>query len=616
MNKKSRRLDGCNCWGQSCTCTDPHATSCQRDCSDCTKCYVKTCISGYYPPSTSTTCKLCPVIANCVQCQLTWGSTNPVCQTCVSGFAAINGVCVACPVGCTGCGMVWVWFFQQKISCTGCGPTLTLQSSNGVSTCGCLSNQFLSGGTCTTCPSACTTCTSLAVCTGCAAGYYLSASTCTSCMPVCKTCSTATTCATCLSNLFSLVGGVCTCNSPYFFDINTKSCLLCSALQSNCATCGYATAYSPSAPPAVVCVTANSGYYVNGNGTAAACIPYCSNCNSNPLLCDTPNTNFTFNGTNCVCAANLYFYNGSCIACASIIPGCTNCITNPIPTPTQCSTCDPNGYFNASLYPVTTCSACASLCLTCNSLTDCTLCVNNLLPGTGICSCTPYGTLYYDSATKSCLACNLVIFNCQACSSNGTSTVTCTSCGVGLFVSSTGLLCSSCPITCADCLNASYCSTCQAGYDMVNNTCVCGANCTFCMGNSTDGLCASCTFGPFTCSGCVAGNLLNPNGTCSPCNATFAACAECSAVACVACNSPFILMPSGCVCNNTASEYLSLDGTTCLPCGSAIANCLNCSTSASVTVCTLSADGFFLTNSSQTCAACAGYCLTCAGTAT
>ena len=317
-----------------CDCTDIHATVCYQD-QWCNGCYVGDCINGYYAPWGSTTCSACPVLANCITCQLAWPSSTPTCKTCNSGFTIISGACAACPTSCTDCSTVSN-FDVEKVSCTGCKPTFTQQSSNGVTSCVCLSNQYLANSTCNNCPSPCTTCTSFTVCTACASGQYLSTSSCLACMPVCKTCSTATTCLTCSSTLFTPVNGVCTCISPYLFDSNTNACVLCSALHSDCAKCDYATTFSPSTPPPVVCVTPNPGFYVAVNGSTAPCIPYCTNCTSNPLACDVPNTGYIFDGTSCVCSNGLYFFNGSCLACTTIIPGCDSCNTNSIPTPTTC----------------------------------------------------------------------------------------------------------------------------------------------------------------------------------------------------------------------------------------------------------------------------------------
>lgn len=236
----------------------------------------------------------------------------------------------------------------------------------------------------------------------------------------------------------------------------------------------------------------------------------------------------------------------------------------------------------------------------------------------GICTCDVNASLYYDATIKDCRSCNLVIFNCQTCASNGSTTVTCSSCGLGRYLAAGGLSCQSCPITCSECLNTSFCTQCRPGYDKVNDTCVCGPNCTDCQTNSTDQLCASCTLGPFSCNGCLPGYLINLNGTCSPCSLNFTACTACTATNCMECASPFVLTPSGCQCNNTDNMYLSVNGSTCLPCNNSIPNCTSCTNTGPTTptTCTASVVGYFIEAGGQSVASCGGFCLTCSLNAT
>lgn len=321
----------------ACPCTAPYATKCGTGLFSCT-CYVWTCSPGYYPKWFATSCTVCPTtIANCYTCGLQWMSSTPTCTSCIAGYTLMSNNCASCPNTCPTCSTTVV-SNVTKITCDSCISNLVLQGS-GVRTCGCQSNQFLkttvSPYLCVACSVLCLTCTDVNVCSSCNAGYYLQASTCLLCMPVCKTCTTGTTCATCQNNLV-LSSGICQCNSPYFYNSATKSCIICSSLQPNCQSCSYATAFDPSNPPAVVCSVANVGYYISGNGSALPCIANCNNCDSNPLLCDTPKTNFTFDGLSCVCSPGYYYQSTTqtCLPCTSVIPGCGTCITNVIPTPT------------------------------------------------------------------------------------------------------------------------------------------------------------------------------------------------------------------------------------------------------------------------------------------
>lgn len=282
-------------------------------------------------------------------------------------------------------------------------------------------------------------------------------------------------------------------------------------------------------------------------------------------------------------------------------------MTNVIPTPTQCSFCNPLGYFPATTYPTTSCTACTSLCTACTDLLTCTTCINNLVVISGACTCNSGASLFLDPTTKTCLACGTVIFNCQICNP-ATSPVSCTTCLTGTYPSADRLTCYPCPSICSACSSNTVCSACEAGYDLVSNACVCGSACTNCQGNSTVGLCASCTYSAFTCLSCSVGYYLTAPNTCTLCSSTWPNCAECTGVACLACTSPFIIGASGCDCNNTAGLYLSTTST-CLTCSAVISQCTTCVNSGATT-CSACANGFYLANA-LTCSPCAGNCLTC-----
>jgi hypothetical protein len=126
------------------------------------------------------------------------------------------------------------------------------------------------------------------------------------------------------------------------------------------------------------------------------------------------------------------------------------------------------------------------------------------------------------------------------------------------------------------------------------------------------GLCASCSYTPFTCLSCVVGYQLS-GSSCLACNLTWPSCTECSSSACLGCQSPFIIQSSGCACNNTAGLYLSLDSTQCLTCSSIIPQCTTCTPIS--TTCTACSAGYYI-SSSTSCAACSGNCQTCNITAT
>jgi proprotein convertase subtilisin/kexin type 5 len=286
----------------------------------------------------------------------------------------------------------------------------------------------------------------------------MSGSTCLACMAVCKTCLTGSTCATCTSPA-TLVAGVCTCPSPTFFNIATKTCLSCTTIQPNCATCDYSLPYDPVSPAPVVCILANPGYYLS-SGSAVACVSYCTNCDFTPApVCSACNTNFVYDGSgSCVCSPTLYFSvtQQDCLACGSVITGCISCQTNTIPTPTQCLTCNPTGYFLAN----SSCTACPSLCVSCTGTTACTGCINNLtVLSTGMCGCDANASLFLSPTTQSCVICSSVIFECQTCAVVGSS-VTCALCSAGFYQSNNSTSCSPCPATCSACSSQTVCTGC------------------------------------------------------------------------------------------------------------------------------------------------------------
>jgi hypothetical protein len=134
------------------------------------------------------------------------------------------------------------------------------------------------------------------------------------------------------------------------------------------------------------------------------------------------------------------------------------------------------------------------------------------------------------------------------------------------------------------------------------------------MSNSA-GLCASCTYSAFNCISCITGYYLSGINTCLACNSSWGFCTECTSTTCLSCTVPLILSVSGCICNNTAGLYFSLDYSSCLTCTAAIINCLTCANNGS-TICSCCSNGYYASNNSQICSPCGGNCLTCAITAT
>jgi len=202
-----------------------------------------------------------------------------------------------------------------------------------------------------------------------------------------------------------------------------------------------------------------------------------------------------------------------------------------------------------------------------------------------MCLCS--GLTYVDSTQTACLPCSLIIMDCSTC--NDTLPTTCLSCVTGFSPSNDQSSCIACPLNCGDCSSSTVCITCNLGYNWNGTDCDCDSTCQNCL-TITAGSCSAC-LDALNCLGCAAGWYFT-NPTCTPCMPECQACGD--GISCVSCNSPFILNAARlCVCNNTADDYLSLNGSTCSPCSVVKANCSSC-IAIPTTNCSACSVGFFL----------------------
>jgi hypothetical protein len=171
------------------------------------------------------------------------------CQSCISSYYALSGICYACP-------------WAHCLSCTGASQCLQCDGGNGwfwdpvslncVNTCPLYYRPNPITGLCERCTDIhCQVCTAgLSICNQCdTIGYYITGSaTCGACLYQCKYCSVGTTCTTCYpgfnyqtspSNACvgtcpsgqTAVAGVCTpCTDPL--------CVSCT-VPANCVACQY-----------------------------------------------------------------------------------------------------------------------------------------------------------------------------------------------------------------------------------------------------------------------------------------------------------------------------------------------------------------------------------------
>jgi hypothetical protein len=535
-------------------------------------------------------------IVNCQSCELNFGSGLTECSTCLAGFyrAGSMGVCMACIIGCATC--TYLTFVANHVHCYTCYPTFK-RAAAFPHNCYCEPNEYIVYTTppaCTPCPAACSSCSDATTCSGCNSGYFLVASSCVGCLPVCSTCASPTTCSSCASNLL-VSGSTCICAAPKLLDPSTLTCISCGTFDPNCLTCAYSPAYDPAAPTPIVCTVPKIGYFLQANGTTAACGSYCSQCTSS-ALCTTCQPTFTPSGGLCDCAP-LTLASGpptSCQSCASLIAGCSSCVDE-----TTCSGCVAGFYPNGSLPTSGGCLPCPSTCSSCTDATTCTGCLAPFTPFGTDCLCS-LGN-FVDVAQAGCDLCGNIIVKCAACVA--ALPTTCSSCQAGYFPSANGLRCLPCPSNCLSC-DGSSCSSCSAGYTPNLNGCDCDASCQACIAST--GTCSQCA--GMSCSGCVQGSYLS--GT--ACLSCLPSCLSCSSGAsCASCAAPFELDSGGnCLCDNQAGLWLTLDSTTCLSCGSVIPNCLACLATPS-TVCSLCSSGFL--SAGAVCTACLAPCLTCSG---
>jgi hypothetical protein len=85
----------------------------------------------------------------------------------------------------------------------------------------------------------------------------------------------------------------------------------------------------------------------------------------------------------------------------------------------------------------------------------------------------------------------------------------------------------------------------------------------------------------------------------------------------MACASTFTLASFGCLCDNSAGYYLSVNTLSCQPCSTVISNCQTCANAGptTTTTCSVAAPGYYVSGL-QSCLPCGGACLTCSTTST
>lgn len=167
------------------TCSNPNTMSC----SSTDASYSLTCIPGYI--ATSGTCVACP--DNCLTCSSSTTCTKGGCESGYYQFGNSNN-CVSCFNGCPVCG-------KDPTKCLKCGDKM-----------------YLSNGICYSCMSNCRTCSNANICTVCEPGYLVYGSSCqVPPQPSCVAYNSSLVCTACDKNFVLTSSNTCalslSCNS-------------------------------------------------------------------------------------------------------------------------------------------------------------------------------------------------------------------------------------------------------------------------------------------------------------------------------------------------------------------------------------------------------------------
>jgi proprotein convertase subtilisin/kexin type 5 len=194
-----------------------------------------------------------------------------------------------------------------------------------------------------------------------------SSGSCLICSSNCLECSvTSSNCITCPA-LTSILNNKCYSPCPASYQSvyvnNILTCVLCSSITQNCATCANNGCTS--------CIS-NSYSYINPTNNSLTCVTTC------------PSGTFIDTASQSCKSCSSVFAN--CSACNSQY--CTQCTANQYLLSNVCySTCPMGYYANSNTW---SCDSCNIGCKSCSSLSNCLICENNLANnGNGTCSSKP-----------------------------------------------------------------------------------------------------------------------------------------------------------------------------------------------------------------------------------
>lgn len=300
------------------TCTTASA------CTSCTSPFIPSSPAGscvcnslalqYYNPSTFT-CDTCTsIVLSCTGCSTTGYVTT--CSGCTPGNFLSGNTCTACTSPCTTC--------TSAAICNSCSATYSLIGNSCICdnanqifynsfTTLCASCTVIAGIQCTSCSlNALAVASSGVMCSTCIDGYFPDPATylCTSCPSTCTICSSLASCTVCATT-FVLNVGSCICNTTtgeFLFD---GLCTPCYSIYNYCQQCDNTTSV-------ILCASCATGTYLS---------PTQDSCIQCPINC------ITCNSSVCIACSSGYIPNASgvcecltsCVAFANADPSCVDC---------------------------------------------------------------------------------------------------------------------------------------------------------------------------------------------------------------------------------------------------------------------------------------------------
>ena len=542
----------------------------QGQCVDCEEAGRAVEVVGGEDP-TVLKCSFCNPLGRCKKC-----ANSHQCQTCEEGFFLVNGVCQQCNV------RGFATFIDEENNKTVCKspcPTGTYHIKNSClkcmegcdvcensSTCircrqgfffnkngvcdpcdrlGMFRSPDNSGfGFCGICPSNCAVCLNETVCISCRESFFLnvvsgecelcagpglfinfSSKTCQRCSSNCESCSDFYNCKICSADYF-LKDGMCTlCNSSGELQTANRLCMNCPEGCELCTspeTCERCSSLFLFEEKACVPCDGRNDYRkidVQGRRLCSQCDPLC-------LLCDSE--------MNClVCPEGYALFQGGCSPCnaTGLVLQVTDSGNN------ICLRCAENCKWCADKFSCKVCypkfflSELTGHCSLCNELNEVKKgpddgtgrCLSTLAKLVAVQRCKPSGNCLLCDEIEGCLLCKpgfyLLNKTCDLCQ------------GVGLFRPEEDISgranCQNCGRGCADCLNATSCRNCLAGWYLEAGRCgKCDqegryrsadfdgkAICVSC----NDPSCRKCSH-PLRCDLCFSGYFVNQLGRCQECD--------------------------------------------------------------------------------------------------